>query len=70
MTANVNLMTESDFDIFLNNQLHKKMNDTRDLMKLTKLYKDDAAEIGMKEYFFCGNSTEQEFQDKLKEVKY
>ena len=62
-------MTESDFNIHLTNQLYKKLNEQREMMRLSKLYKDDAAELGMKEYFFCNCSTEQEFQDKLKEVK-
>jgi hypothetical protein len=66
----INSLSEDNLLLHTTNEIYNKLNNLREMIQVSKFYRDDAAELAIKDYFFANNTTEQELDQKLKEVKH
>jgi hypothetical protein len=66
----LNRMREDELMNYITNELYIKINQYREMTKTIKLYKDDCAELAIKDYFFFKESTEDALERLMKEVNF
>jgi hypothetical protein len=68
--SKINLMTQTDLMEYTLGEIYRNLNNYREMVKVNKLYRDDAAEIAIKDYIFMNENNEHILDEKLKEVLY
>jgi hypothetical protein len=67
--SQINALSEEDLMNFITNEIYTNLNNYREMIQVSKFYKDDAAELAIKDYFFFNSSTEEQLNQKLTEVR-
>jgi hypothetical protein len=67
--SQINALTEEDLINFITNEIYQTLNSYREMFNVTKFYKDDAAELAIKDYFFFSCNKENQLTEKLAEVR-
>lgn len=65
----INSLNEEDLFNFITNELYTKLNSYREMMNIPKIYKDDAAELALKDYIFLNNNTDEELNLRIADKK-
>jgi hypothetical protein len=64
----INKMKEDELNTFILGELYNKINQTREITRMTKLYKDECAELAVRDYFFMKEFSEETIDRLMKEV--
>jgi hypothetical protein len=65
----LNSLNFSELLDYIVEELYKNLNNYREMFKVSRLYKDDAAEAAIKDYFFYNSQCESEIDKLLTEKK-
>ena len=63
-------MTHNDLMDYTLGEIYRNLNNCREMVKVNRWYRDDAAEIAIKDYIFMNENNEHLLDEKLKEVKF
>jgi len=67
--SQINSLNEDELMNFITNEIFQSLNSCRDMFNATKFYRDDAAELAVKDYFFLACSNEDQLNQQLLEVE-
>jgi len=67
--SEINALSEEELMNFITNEIYQTLNSYREMFNVTKFYKDDAAELAIKDYFFYSCNKENQLNDRLADVR-
>jgi hypothetical protein len=65
----INRMKEDELNGYILSELYNKINQMREITRMTKLYKDECVELAVKDYYFLREFSEDTMDRLMKEVR-
>lgn len=69
MTVNIDQLSQVDLFQYIVDELYSSISKNRDMFKVSKLFRDDAAEAAIKEYMDTNDFSVEKLNEILQKVK-